>query len=470
MFENQSIITTTDSYKFSHFNQYPPNVQNLFAYGEARRTKNPDGIPNYTVFAGMQLIIDRHLSTPVTAADINHGRELARMHGVPFNEEGWQKVLRDHNGFLPLQIRAVEEGSVVPNGNVLWTVTAADGGDKSWVTYVETALLRLWYPCTVAALSYEIKKVLMFHMGLSCDNLDGLPFKLHDFGARGVSSSESAGIGGLAHLFNFKGTDTVEALLAAAQHYHEPCAGLSIPAMEHSTVTSWGRDGEEQAFLNMMQHYAKPGAVLACVSDSYDIYHATEHIWGGSLRDEVIKSGATIVIRPDSGAPEDVLPALMNILGDKFGFTTNSKGYKVLNGVRLIWSDGIDSANEVDFICAVLITDGWSIDNIAFGMGGGLLQKVNRDTLSFAYKVSAKFEDGAWHDVYKEPITDPGKNSKRGLLTLVRDGDKFETRSGSINPSWGDQVRPALNLVYDCGRNLGNRITLEQARKNTGLW
>ena len=470
MFQHQSIITTTDSYKFSQFNQDPPGIENLFAYGEARKTNNEPGIPNYVVSCGMQIVIDRHLSTPITPQDIAHGRELAKMHGVPFAEEAWQKVLKEHNGFVPIQIRAVEEGMVVPNGNVLWTVHAVDGGDKSFVRHVETCLLRTWYPSTVAAISHEIKKVLIHHMTESCDNLDMLPFKLHDFGARGCSSSESAGIGGAAHLFNFYGTDTVEALLAAAQHYHEPCAGFSIPAMEHSTVTAWGRHGESAAFSNMLDKYAKPGAVLACVSDSYDIYHATEFIWGTELRDKVIESDAIVVIRPDSGDPCLVLPRLLEILGEKFGYTINSKGYKVLNHVRLIWGDGIDGAMVVDGICSVIRSVGWSVDNVSFGMGGGLLQKVNRDMLGFAYKVSAKLQHGAWSDVYKDPITDPGKKSKRGLLSLVRENGEFKTVAGSFNPSWGDSSQSALNIVYDAGRPTGGRVVLSKARQNTGLW
>jgi nicotinic acid phosphoribosyltransferase len=126
-----------------------------------------------------------------------------------------------------------------------------------------------------------------------------IDYKLHDFSFRGVSSSESAGIGGIAHLVNFKGTDTVAALRYGRKYYNEKMAGYSVPATEHSTITSWGKENEVAAYRNMLNHYAKPGAIVACVSDSYDIYNACDKLWGEELKDEVIASGATLTVRPD---------------------------------------------------------------------------------------------------------------------------------------------------------------------------
>jgi nicotinamide phosphoribosyltransferase len=246
-----------------------------------------------------------------------------------------------------------------------------------------------------------------------------LPFKLHDFGARGVSSLESAGLGGAAHLVNFMGTDTVAGVLTARAYYHEPMAGFSIPAAEHSTITSWGREREVDAYANMLRQFAKPGSLVAVVSDSYDIYTAIREYWGTTLRQQVIDSGATVVIRPDSGDPVEVVHQCLELLDEAFGSTVNGKGYKVLNHVRLIQGDGVDP----DSIRAILerITEaGYATDNIAFGMGGGLLQKLNRDTQKFALKCSAARVDGQWIDVYKDPVTDAGKTSQRGRLTLLR--------------------------------------------------
>jgi nicotinamide phosphoribosyltransferase len=320
----------------------------------------------------------------------------------------------------------IDEGTVLPPSNVLVTIVNTD--PKCWwlTSFLETALLRaIWYPTTVASNSYHSKEIILESLERTGDPA-GIGFKLHDFGARGVSSKESAAIGGTAHLINFMGTDTVEALSHIMRHYGASGpVGFSIPAMEHSTVTSWGRDGEEASFRNMLKQHAKPGGLVACVSDSYDIYRACRK-WGTMLKADVLHSGATVVIRPDSGDPSVVVTQCAKILDQYFGHTINSKGFKVLNNVRIIQGDGIDH-KSIRSILFSLTLSGYSADNVAFGQGGALLQQVNRDTLKFAMKCSAAKINGTWVDVFKDPITDSGKRSKKGMLALIRDNGKYKT-------------------------------------------
>jgi nicotinamide phosphoribosyltransferase len=295
-----------------------------------------------------------------------------------------------------------------------------------------------------------------------------IDFKLHDFGARGVSSMESAGIGGASHLVNFMGTDTISGILFAREYYSAGIAGFSIPAAEHSTITSWGRDNEVNAYDNMLTQFAKPGSVLAVVSDSYDIYNATKKLWGEELRQKVIDSGATVVIRPDSGDPVEVNRRLVEILGSKFGYTTNSKGFKVLNNVRLIQGDGINELT-VRSILGAFMAMGWSADNIAFGMGGALLQIVDRDTQKFAMKASSACINGEWVSVVKDPITDPGKKSKAGRVTLWQSGREYFS-SVDKPKTWtdygvGDAIE-VLEEVYRDGR-LVKEITFSEVRANS---
>jgi nicotinamide phosphoribosyltransferase len=202
--------------------------------------------------------------------------------------------------------------------------------------------------------------------------------------------------------------------------YNSPMPGFSIPAAEHSTITSWGQDCEAHAYKNMLRQY--PEGLVAIVSDSYDIYNACEKIYGEMLRNEILARNGTVVIRPDSGDPLEVLPRVLSILGDKFGTTVNQKGYKVLDPhVRVIQGDGVTPI-EINRILLNLDYNGWSADNIAFGMGGGLLQKVDRDTLKCAFKCSEiEMLDGRTRGVWKNPVTDPGKKSKAGKLALLRD-------------------------------------------------
>jgi nicotinamide phosphoribosyltransferase len=442
MFNSNNIILMTDSYKASHWLQYPEGTEFVYSYIESR-----GGVYDRTLFFGLQMFIKRYLTKPITTADVDEAEAFFKEHGEPFNREGWDYIVKIHKGFLPLWIKAVPEGMIVPTGNVLVTVVNTDA-KCAWLTsYMETALLRaVWYPTTVATQSWHIKQVIRSYLNLTSDDDEGqLAFKLHDFGARGVSSAESAGIGGAAHLVNFMGSDTVEGVRAANYFYKAGMAGFSIPAAEHSTITSWGRDGEEAAYRNMLVQYGKPGGLLAVVSDSYDLDSAVDNLWGGKLKQEVIDSGATVVVRPDSGDPVNTPYRTVVKLAEKFGTTTNGKGFKVLNNVRVIQGDGI-TQESITEILALLYFNKFSADNIAFGMGGALLQGINRDTQKFAMKCSAIRINGVWQDVYKDPITDSGKRSKRGRMALTRDGyGTLQTvREDSAFYNWKDLMNPVF--------------------------
>lgn len=422
-----NLLLNTDSYKASHWLQYPPNTDATFFYMESR-----GGVHESTVFFGLQAIIQQALSTPITHADVDAAGEVFSAHGVPFHEAGWRRIVDVHGGWMPVRIRAVPEGSVVPTHQALMTIESTDP-EAFWLpSYLETLLLRVWYPVTVATISWHVKQVIRQFLQRTSDDVEGqLPFKLHDFGARGVSSLESAAIGGASHLVNFAGTDTVAGLVLAREAYHEPMAGFSIPAAEHSTITSWGREREVDAYRNMLRQFSKPGSLVAVVSDSYDIYHAIREHWGRTLKDEVIAAGGTLVVRPDSGDAVQVVHTCLQLLDEAFGHTVNSKGYKVLKHVRVIQGDGINPTS-LRAILERITSAGYATDNIAFGMGGGLLQQLNRDTQKFALKCSAARVDGRWIDVYKDPVTDKGKVSKRGRMRLLKNAQTGEYRTQSV--------------------------------------
>lgn len=425
-YDFSNLLLNTDSYKASHAFQYPHGTTNVYSYIESR-----GGQFDRTVFFGLQMFLKQYLTKKITQEMIDDAAAFWSAHGEPFNREGWQYILTAHEGFLPVRIKAVAEGSVIPTHNVLLTIENTDPKCFWLTSFLETALLRaVWYPTTVATVSWHAKQIIRKALEKSSDNTEAqLPFKLHDFGARGVSSLESAGIGGAAHLVNFMGSDTATGVLFANKFYKCTMSGFSIPAAEHSTVTSWGRSREIDAYANMITQFGKPGSLVAVVSDSYDVMNAAKEIWGNALKNLVLESGCTLVVRPDSGDPLKVPIDVVEALGEKFGYTLNSKGYKVLhNSVRVIQGDGI-TIESLPKILDNLLARGWSADNMAFGMGGGLLQLVNRDTLKFAMKCSAAKINGKWVDVFKDPVTDPGKRSKRGRLILSRETGKYSTMS-----------------------------------------
>ena len=458
----KNIILNTDSYKVSMFKQYPAGTTGVYSYIESR-----GGQYDSTVFFGLQAFIKEYLLDPITQADIDIADEILTAHGEPFNRAGWEYILKEHKGYLPVVIKAVPEGTVVPTKNVLATIENTDPECFWLTTWLETSLLRaIWYPTTVATQSKVIKNVIKDYLEKTGDP-SLIDFKLHDFGARGVSSMESAGIGSAAHLVNFMGTDTVTGLLYAREYYNAGIAGFSIPAAEHSTITSWGRDNEVKAYANMVDQFGKPGAILAVVSDSYDIYNAASKLWGEELKQKVIDSGATVVIRPDSGDPDVVCRKLVQILGEKFGYTTNAKGYKVLNNVRLIQGDGVNE-HTIRMILGGFAAYGWSADNIAFGMGGALLQQLDRDTQKFAMKCSSAQINGVWVDVQKDPITDAGKKSKAGRVSLWTSGGEYQSAVTKPN-GWTDKGTgwtEVLQEVYRDGK-LVNEIDFATVRANS---
>jgi nicotinamide phosphoribosyltransferase len=420
-----NIITATDSYKVTHWKQYPKGTQYVRAYFEARLgARYPS-----TTFFGLQYFLQCYFGgVQVTREKIDIAAEQFKKHffdpeGKLFNREGWEYILKVHNGYLPLAIRAVKEGQDVPVSNVLMTVENTDPNCAWLVNYVETLLVELWYPITVATRSKYLKGVIGAALEKSGDP-STIQFKLHDFGFRGVSSRETAALGGAAHLINFWGTDTFAGIELLEDFYEGSTQagglgypGYSIPAYEHSTITSWGVDGEVDCVANALKQF--PEGLLAMVIDSYDAVNFVAHIMGTVHRDAIMARNGTFVARPDSGDPHVLIPHLLKIMWDKFGGTTNEKGYKVLDPhVRMIQGDGIDDVT-VGTILEAVMNAGFSADNLAFGSGGGLLQKMDRDTQRFAFKCSQIVVDGKEHDVYKAPKTDVTKSSKKGYLHLM---------------------------------------------------
>jgi nicotinamide phosphoribosyltransferase len=457
-----SYLFDTDSYKVSHYKQYPPGTTSMFSYIESR-----GGEYDETVFFGLQYYLKEYLSHRVTVEEVEKAKALFAIHGEPFNYDGWMYIAKELGGKIPVRIRAPQEGSIIPTHNLLVSIESTDPKVFWVVSWIETMLLRVWYPITVATRSNHIRQIIMEALNKSADDPAGeINFKLHDFGSRGVSSQESAMIGGASHLINFMGSDTVVGILMANEYYNIAMAGFSIPAAEHSSITSWGKENEVEAYRNMLKQFAKPGALVACVSDSYDLWNACSKLWGGELRQEVRDSGAVVIIRPDSGHPPTVVLKCVQLLEEKFGSTVNSKGFKVLDNVRVIQGDGINEVS-IQEILDNLLNAGYSASNIAFGMGGALLQQLNRDTQKFAMKCSHIFIGTKSVDVFKDPVTDHGKVSKAGRMDLAMTEDgNYETVRLADNEI--AHKRSVMQTVYEDGELIGE-TTFDKVRAQTRL-
>jgi nicotinamide phosphoribosyltransferase len=452
MFNNPCIMT--DSYKASHYLQYPPNTNYVYSYIESR-----GGRWAKTVWFGAQGLIKKHLRTRVTREMVEVAKLFWAAHGEPFNYDGWMYIVEKYKGRIPLTIKAAPEGMVIPTHNILLSVINNDP-NLGWLTsWFETLLLRVWHATTVSTGSWYCKQMIMEALNVSSDiPEEAILFALHDFGMRGAVDSSLSGAG---HLVHFMGTDNTEGIIGAMAFYDAQMCGLSIPAAEHSSITSWGRENEVEAYRNMLRQFAKPGTMVAVVSDSYDLWNAIDNLWGDKLRQEVIDSGAVVVVRPDSGDPTVVPIQAIQRLDARFGSTVNSKGYRVLKNVKVIQGDGI-TPDTIPVILKNLLAAGYSAENLAFGMGGGLhTVGIDRDTQKFAMKCSAALVDGTWIDVFKDPATDPGKRSKKGKLALVKnDAGEFETV-----PLEGNEDRDLLVTIYDNG-DIVKDWTFEEVRAN----
>lgn len=418
---DENFVMLSDSYKFNHWDMYLPGTENVYSYFQSRKgAKYP-----YTVFFGLQAYLKKYFEgVVVTKEDVDEAEAFSKEHfGMDnFNRAMWDKIVNVHGGKLPLRIKVVPEGTPVPVDNVMMTVEATDPDCAPLTNFCETILTHIWHPSNVGTISRDLRKFFekAFNKSVGKDQEFLLAFMLHDFGFRGVSSVESAGMGGMAHLLNFMGTDTVIAIKYAQRYYGAGMAGYSVPASEHSVMTSGGEAGEYDMILRLIEKY--PNGILSCVYDSYNIKRAiTEYL--PRLKDKILARNGKFVVRPDSPRFEGDTAAAQIVwiaqeLEKIFGSTVNEKGFKVLNSkVGIIYGDGL-SVEEIKEAVEALMAAGYSAATCVYGMGGGLLQKHNRDTQRSAFKCSAQMRNGEWIDIQKKPL-DATKASKAGRMKLV---------------------------------------------------
>lgn len=326
-----------------------------------------------------------------------------------------------HGGKLPIRIRSLPEGLEVPVKIPLMTFENTDY-ELPWLTnWCETIGLHVWYTISVATTSMNFNRAAKPYLDLTGETLP--LFFLNDFGTRGCSSQQTAGRGGCSHLLHGAGTDTQVGIVYAARYYgadiRKQLVGASVFATEHSTTTIYGRENEHAALKHFIMN-APDGAIVSLVADSYNIYEAVRFL--GSIKDIILARKGKVVVRPDSGTPNIISHEIMCLLWDLFGGTVNENGYKVLDPhIGMIYGDGINVHTYTKILESCVKYGKFAVNNICFGMGGGLLQDVNRDTHKFAIKCcAALMDDGVWYDVMKDPITDPGKVSKLGRQAVYR--------------------------------------------------
>jgi nicotinamide phosphoribosyltransferase len=459
-----SLIFRLDSYKFSHPFSYPVGIKAMTSYGEARIPETDTVVP-----FGWQFLAKRYLSQTITRQHVDAAEQFAQAHfGRPlFARAAWDKVVDVYDGKLPLIIRAVPEGTVMHGRQPIYTVTVFDE-DLFWMSAgFETMIQRgFWYPTTIVTQDYNIKKVIKRYYEQTGADMNMIPFSYHDFGGRGVTCAEQAEIGGASHLVNFMGSDTVEGIMAANFYYKHDMAGFSVYATEHSVECSFGGGTEDaKNYIRQQLKNAIPGSIVSIVIDGYDVFREA-NLLCTEFRNDIINSQAKIVFRPDSGDMLEIVPKILKMQEEAFGVEITDKGFKKIKYVGVIQGDGVDHFMINALLDKITRVFNYSADCVIFGSGGALLQKVNRDTLKFAQKACAILTDTGWVGIAKDPITDHGKKSKEGVLTLARNKNtgKLETVRLDLAPL-GEEYEDIMQLVYYKGK-LYNETTLDAVRAN----
>lgn len=417
----RNLCLDTDVYKLSHPLAMPKGVTAAYAYSEARAgAKYP-----FTNWIGLDPIIQDNLMTVPTKADIEEGMDYANAtFGTPdyFAVDIWKRVQK--LGYIPLEIKAIPEGTNVPVSNALFTYETTEKFFAPVANSVETVLMHSWYPTTISTRCKVIKERLrpLFEQAGTVESLES---RVYDFGSRGVTWYDSAAIGGIAHQVHFSGSDNLIAARHTNTYYGNNYRRIkSIWATEHSVALAFGPGEGEYLYLKHQLETVPLNMWFANVIDTYDSRNYMHNIVSRPDLVEMIKkraeAGGGVVFRPDSGVPQEQVEMVLEALAGIFGYSHNNKGYKILKyNVACIQGDGMNEETIIDLYKGI-IANKWSPDMLTVGSGGGLLQvDANRDTQRFAIKPSWGIINGEERNYQKAPKSDMSKASKTGKLKVI---------------------------------------------------
>lgn len=449
-----NLISDTDSYKLGHSSLINPGLTNQYSYGEARIGGK---YGDYIAFAGMQPILLKHFSEPVTKFDIEEAVDIDRAtHGkLTGSYDAWKHIVDKHGGHLPMEIKCVQEGTILKKGNVLFTMNSLDPVFAKIMNSLEPYFMHTWYPTAVLTRDAKIKSKLYPYYAKT-GSIENLMFAVHDFGFRGGTCPEHSELGGMAHLIAFNGSDNIRASRAIKAYYNAlDYPAKSVYATEHSVALSFGRGQGEINYFQHVLNTVSDEMIFSIVIDTYDPHGFIRNVAGNEeIKKQIIARKGRVVFRPDSGEPNVIVPQILELLSEIYGFTYNDKGYKVLNhNIGIIQGDGMNEDSIID-LYRTITTMGWSADNIVTGSGGGLLvEGLNRDTNRFAIKPSFGIINGEEINFMKNPTSDPTKQSKPGHLKLhpTYNGGFMTISSANSSKASFDAHVDALKTVYKQG-------------------
>lgn len=487
-------ILNLDSYKILHRIQYPAGTEMVYS-NMTPRASRVSGV-NEVVFFGMQYFIKEHLINNFNENFFNRPKSVVlseykrRMDGYMGKDVvSVENIAELHDlGYLPLIIKALPEGSLVPLRVPMFTIRNTLPRFFWLTNMLETAMSNiLWMPCTSATTAREYLKVFNKYADETCSNRDFVKFQGHDFSYRGLSGPDAAYMSGAAHLLSFAGSDTIPAVDFLEQYYNansdNELVGCSVAATEHSTtalgiINNCENNGDslsvgEEEYLDNLISNIHPTGILSYVSDTYDFWSLLINTLP-KLKQKILNRPGKLVVRPDSGDPVKIVcgdpeakegtpehKGAIQCLWEVFGGNVNSKGFKELDShIGLIYGDSITLGRQKE-ILTQLKDKGFASNNVVLGIGSYTYQYVTRDTFGFAVKATAGIVNGEFREIYKDPKTDNGtKKSARGLLRVENENGKLVLYD---RQSWEQEGMGELKTVFENGV-LYNEQSLQEIR------
>ena len=481
-------LLLTDGYKTGHHQQYPKGTTLVYSNFTPRSNKYaPKGCDQIVSF-GQQMVVQQiheafqkeFFDRPKEEVCGEMRTELSLYLGTNYDVSHFE-ALHDL-GYLPIAVKALPEGTLVPIKVPVLTIYNTDPRFY-WITnYLETIISNLlWKPMTSATIAHTYRKVLTkWQEKTDAEKGWFIDWQGHDFSMRGMDSAEATISSGLGHLTSFSGTDSLPAIYGARKFYGEDgFVGGSVNATEHSVMCAGSKEDEIGTFRRLLETY--PTGILSIVSDTWDLWKVcTEHVV--TLKEEIMARDGKLVIRPDSGDPVDILcgkqfplgstlmgsqipesKGVIELLWDVFGGTINEQGYKVLDShIGAIYGDSI-TIDRADEICRRLESKGFASTNVVLGIGSFTYQYNTRDTFGFAMKATYVEVNGEGREIFKDPITDDGtKKSATGLLMVTRPNGGDYQLFDKVN--WNNECNGELKTIYRDGA-FTHKTTLSEIRE-----
>ena len=503
-----------DSYKIHHTKMYPEGMTKLYSNFTPRKSRI-SGIESVVTF-GLQHFIKEYLIKKFNDDFFQLDLKNTYKANLWSFDIIRKKIINEYKrhcnvdtkhiedlwdlGYLPIEIKALDEGTLCPIGVPMLTITNTHP-DFGWlVNYLETLIsCMLWQPITSATIAYEYKKILNKYAIETTGTTEGVQWQGHDFSMRGMSSVESAILSGMAHLTSFTGTDTIPAIYQLESSYNaKGLIGASVPATEHSVMCMGTKEAEIDTFRKLLNLY--PEGILSVVSDTWNLWDVLIK-YLPKLKEEILARDGKLVVRPDSGDPVDIIcgintrewkskedrkahennhpsdKGVIELLWDIFGGTINEQGYKVLDShIGAIYGDSITTERAIT-ICKRLKAKGFASTNVVFGIGSFTYQYNTRDTFGFAmkatygeitHKSNPTLDELGFdpyvepREIFKDPITDDGtKKSKKGLLQVYSKHNKIYVEDQCC---WEQEKLGLLTTVFKDGK-LIKETTLDEIRE-----